>query len=316
MPRDLIQKRDNTSVNIGTAEYPRYSKPWIPDYLEGQLQYNAGNYLNENTQAYLNRISGKVDNTYPEFDLLLLKGFKPKNKLSKRANWHGDSVELTKDRLRNGGFDRLEKHLESREVFDYDAAINYVPGKGINLTKIVQDKYTPEIRTKILNAKPANWTSEQAGIKPSNIGVARKNGSLSGKEEWGVVSDAVEPYTKGQPKSDLNAHEFTHYVFGPNRRPSENTYIGINKYLNNPSEINARGTQIKNYFGLKEDETLTEDMLKYARDHYIKDRGYDNNMSQFFDGIKDWKEMAKWIQEYSPAVSIPLIMNNGNNTNK
>ena len=158
MPKDLIQQRDNTSVNIGTAEYPRYSKPWIPDYLEGMFQYNAGNYL------------------------------------------------------------------------------------------------------------------------------------------------------------DKNAHEFAHYVFGPVEKPPLEVYNGVNAYLRKPTEINARGTQIKNYFGLKENEPLTENMLKYAEKHYIKDRGYDNNMTQFFSGIKDWKEMAKWLQEFSPAASIPLIMNNGNNT--
>ena len=38
---------------------------------------------------------------------------------------------------------------------------------------------------------------------------------LSGEEKWGVVSDAIKPYHTGQPKSDLNAHEFAHYVFGP-----------------------------------------------------------------------------------------------------
>ena len=315
MPKDLIQRRDNTSVNIGTAEYPRYSKPWIPDYLEGMFQYNAGNYLDKNARAYANKLSGKVNNTYPEFDLLLLKGFIPKsNTLSKRANWRGDSVELTKERLANGGFDRLQPHLESKEAFDYNVLSSYTPGKGIKLTKTIPGEYSPEVRTKILNAKPTNWTSEQAGIKPTNIGTARRNGSLSGEEKWGVVSDAIKPYHTGQPKSDLNAHEFAHYVFGPVEKPPLEVYNGVNAYLRKPTEINARGTQIKNYFGLKENEPLTENMLKYAEKHYIKDRGYDNNMTQFFSGIKDWKEMAKWLQEFSPAASIPLIMNNGNNT--
>lgn len=45
---------------------------------------------------------------------------------------------------------------------------------------------------------------------------------------------------------------------------------------NRGMELTARGTQIKNYFGLKEGEPITEDMLKYAAENYVKDRGYDN----------------------------------------
>lgn len=315
MPKNLIQKSDNTKVDIGSAEYPRYSKPWIPDYLEGMLQYISGNYLNRNAQLYSNNISGKVENVYPEFDLLLLKGFKPRNStLSKRANWQGDSVELTKERLSSGGFDRLGKHLNPVNELDFDALTNYVPGRKIKLAKKRDGEYTSEIKDKILKSKPANWTSEQAGIRPNNIGVAKANGVFNGNDNWGVVSDAAAPYTKGQPLSDLNAHEFTHYVFSPESGPNIDIYKGVNKYLKHPAEINARGTQIKNYFGLKENEPLTEEMLRYAKNHYVKDRGYDNNITQFFNGIKNWKEMAKWIQEYSPFVSIPLMMNNGNNT--
>lgn len=33
---DLIQKRDNTNVDIGTSELPRYEAPFVPDYLRGE----------------------------------------------------------------------------------------------------------------------------------------------------------------------------------------------------------------------------------------------------------------------------------------
>lgn len=51
-------------------------------------------------------------------------------------------------------------------------------------------------------------------------------------------------------------------------------------------------------------------MLKYAAQNYIKDRGYDNVMGAFFDGIKDYKEMAKWLTKFSPALATPLMINN------
>lgn len=43
----------------------------------------------------------------------------------------------------------------------------------------------------------------------------------------------------------------------------------------------ARGTQLKNYFGLKEGEKLTPEMWNYAKRHYATDVA-DNNMRTFF----------------------------------
>lgn len=67
-------------------------------------------------------------------------------------------------------------------------------------------------------------------------------------------------------------------------------------YLDNFTEIEARGTQLKNYF---DTDVLTPDMLKYASKHYVPDTGFDNNMYQFFSGIKDWDKAAEYLTKYS-----------------
>lgn len=69
------------------------------------------------------------------------------------------------------------------------------------------------------------------------------------------------------------------------------------RYLN-ASEIAARGSQLKNYFGFKRDEKLTGDMLKYASEHYSKDV-FDNNMQQMFSTIQDWDAAADWFNKNS-----------------
>ena len=46
-------------------------------------------------------------------------------------------------------------------------------------------------------------------------------------------------------------------------------------------EVAARGTQLKNYFGLKEGEQLTPEMWNYAARHYATDV-VDNNMTDLF----------------------------------
>lgn len=64
---------------------------------------------------------------------------------------------------------------------------------------------------------------------------------------------------------------------------------------NNFTELKARGTQLKNYFGITDNQPITGDMLKYAAKNYVKDTGLDNNMTQMFSGIKDWDSAAKWF---------------------
>ena len=68
------------------------------------------------------------------------------------------------------------------------------------------------------------------------------------------------------------------------------------KYLSQPTEIEARGTQLKNYFN---SDVITPDMLKYAAKHYVPDTNMDNNMYQFFSGIKDWNQAAQYLSKYS-----------------
>ena len=67
-------------------------------------------------------------------------------------------------------------------------------------------------------------------------------------------------------------------------------------YLSQSTEIEARGTQLKNYF---DSDVITPDMLKYASQHYVPDTGIDNNMYQFFSGIKDWNLAADYLSKFS-----------------
>ena len=71
---------------------------------------------------------------------------------------------------------------------------------------------------------------------------------------------------------------------------------GYRDYLSSPTEIEARGTQLKNYF---DSDVITPDMLKYASQHYVSDTNMDNNMYQFFSGIKDWDLAADYLSKFS-----------------
>lgn len=228
-----------------------------------------------------------------------------------KPNWQGDSVELTKDRLRDGGFDRLEQSTVEiiNNPFEYNLKDS---GDGI---KFISPKYSVKTRNKILQSRPKNYSSKDANRKSRNVGYGEPNGSLNNSNNWGIFNDAPSKYLDNpQIRSDVNAHEFSHWVYYPKYGPSEKyfDYTNLPTSLRSRGEFAGRGTQLKNYFGLKEGEELTGDMLKYAKENFAKDRGYDNHMVDFLDRIKDFDKVAKWLNTFSASI-IPITIYNGNN---
>lgn len=64
------------------------------------------------------------------------------------------------------------------------------------------------------------------------------------------------------------------------------------RYLFSASELAERMSQLKNYFGMRGSEEFTKEHLEYAREHYVKDVGFDNVMTPFFTSITPEKEEA------------------------
>ena len=87
---------------------------------------------------------------------------------------------------------------------------------------------------------------------------------------------------------------------------------GLYNYFHNHggTELAARGSQLKNYYGLRENQPLTESMWDYAVEHYVPDteaRGMlDNHMSDFFHYVKDKKKAIAWLNKWAP-VFIPAV---------
>lgn len=89
----------------------------------------------------------------------------------------------------------------------------------------------------------------------------------------------------------------------------------IRDYVSKPIELLARGTQIKDFYGLTDNaEKVTPEMLKFAARHYA-DNVMDNQMTEFFNGIKDWDKAAEWISKYStatlPAIAVSKLLQDG-----
>ena len=266
------------------------------NWAKNLLKNRAGNF----TSSASNEITNSAEKIIKKEDLPSYA----------KPNWQGDAVELTKDRLREGGFDRLENNLKKDQELFYKGLSSFIPGKGNKIPKAVPfTKYSEELQSSILKSFSSNPKSSELNLRPTNWGGAYSGGILSNKK-FGVFSDAPDFVKKGQTKSDIDAHEFVHHIYPlQNISPDESIF---SKSRFPVDEILARGSQIKNYFGLKEGEELTGDMLRYASQNMVKDRGYDNNLTEFFSHITDYDKMAKYIDKYAP-ITVTAILYNDNN---
>ena len=230
-----------------------------------------------------------------------------------KPNWQGNALTLTKDRLKNGGFDRLDalkgnqnKIVEIQKKFGLDP-------RDFDYS---YDDYSPKGREALLEAQPKYGKASDFGETPDAIGIANRE-----KRYFTSMFDDA-PNRTNASINGVEGHEYSHFVFDPDKLPPLDTYdfnkipeqykeyfMGTLARKNRGMELTARGTQIKNYFGLKEGDPITEDMLKYAAENYVKDRGYDNAMNMFFGGIKDYKKMAEWLTKWSPILAAPIIEN-------
>ena len=111
--------------------------------------------------------------------------------------------------------------------------------------------------------------------------------------------------------SAILSHEVDHALHMPNEPVPDNAlfpriYLRGNyfKRLNN-TEVAARGSQLHDYFGHTGTEPITPEELKYAKEHYIKDTGINNNMADLLWSINDYDALAKWMTKYSTGI-IPL----------
>lgn len=230
-----------------------------------------------------------------------------------KPNWQGDELALTKERLANGGFDRLEQF--SKYSGEKAEQFRNATGMGYRDFYPFENDFGKTYRQYLLDSKPAKGTRADFKVNKEVAAFSDRTQNVYTT----ILDDVPDRFKNPQYRTTTEAHEFAHFAFNPQRRPPLDVY---NPPLTNPhreyllglkdrneygTELTARGTQIKNYFGLDKDKPITEDMLKYAADNYVKDKGFDNNMTDFFSGIKNYKEMAKWLSELSPMLVLPLL---------
>lgn len=237
-----------------------------------------------------------------------------------------EPLDLHSDRLIKGGFDNIPatvngktKFRVGRNAWDYRSPsqfynVHYYDREPQQyLDNMVQDMHVVNDENPAdLLYKEANYakdTDAQATASSGNIYIG-KDGMFKIFNEYG-----------GNPKNirRVISHEVDHAIHIPAEPPRGFDTGYIDKHISQPgyfsnkngTELAARGSQLKDYYGLDDpNQEITEDMLRYAAENYVKDTKLDNNMGLFFKSITDWKEAAKWLSKYATIAGVPITINN------
>lgn len=237
-----------------------------------------------------------------------------------------EPLDLHSDRLIKGGFDNIPatvngktKFRVGRNAWDYRSPSQFYnvhyydrePQQYLdNMVQdmhVVNDENPADLLYKVANY--AKDTDAQAIASSGNIYIG-KDGMFKIFNEYG-----------GNPKNirRVISHEVDHAIHIPAEPPRGFDTGYIDKHISQPgyfsnkngTELAARGSQLKDYYGLDDpNQEITEDMLRYAAENYVKDTKLDNNMGLFFKSITDWKEAAKWLSKYATIAGVPITINN------
>lgn len=262
-----------------------------------------------------------IINNYPE---LIEKGKNYFNRVTapitsiKHTPYTGDHLALAKERMINGGFDKLgiDDYLEItvpksnplHKLGDFqESNSNYELLQDIEKTEFNSMKELLEQRLKY-DVNTRKYLMGMEPVKDPTHPLIQEGNAFYTRREKQMYTPMVGEYA--QFNRDIphivDAHEWQHAVddlgnIGHNYSKEEmdllNKSVDFSKfdknvkdYLRNYTEQHARLAQIKNYFGITDPNApVTEDMWNYARRHYVKDTGMDNNMQQFFRAVKDPK---------------------------
>ena len=213
------------------------------------------------------------------------------------------ALELTQERVRNGGAERLKQAVLEGTPED----INIWKDSGLDITFYDRlpklDKNSAELT---MSSTEFNKMTG-ANVVPENLGAAKL------QTFYTEFTDA--PRSSG---TVTKAHEYAHFAHNPSTPAPGIDYDWLrNTYGEHAveyfkegynSEVMARFTQVKNYFGLKEGEPVTKEMWEYATKHYLADGNLDNNMTEFFQIVKKDKLQAflDWANKNAPLWVIPV----------
>lgn len=280
---------------------------------------NKGNPKVKSINNEIGRIKANIpDGTYEFKD----NNFKLPDYVT--PNSPADPIELHATRLANGGFDRLPETVNGQRYFNA-GNFNWAYKSNSMYPKIhYYDKAPLETIGKVSD----DFTNASISKKPDGESFMKSKGLLDNNMIFATsgtgniyvgrrgLSRVASEFGDNNIRRTVS-HEMDHAIHVPGEAPKgfDTSLTDLSDYFSarNGTELTGRGTQIKDYYGLSSpDQEITEDMLRYAAKNYIKDTGMDNNMTEFFKSIVDWKEAAKWLSKWSTIIGTPVTISKMN----
>ena len=280
---------------------------------------NKGNPKVKSINNEIGRIKANIpDGTYEFKD----NNFKLPDYVT--PNSPADPIELHATRLANGGFDRLPETVNGQRYFNA-GNFNWAYKSNSMYPKIhYYDKAPLETIGKVSD----DFTNASISKKPDGESFMKSKGLLDNNMIFATsgtgniyvgrrgLSRVASEFGDNNIRRTVS-HEMDHAIHVPGEAPKgfDTSLTDLSDYFSarNGTELTGRGTQIKDYYGLSSpDQEITEDMLRYAAKNYVKDTGMDNNMTEFFKSIVDWKEAAKWLSKWSTIIGTPVTISKMN----
>lgn len=239
-------------------------------------------------------------------------------------NSPADPIELHATRLANGGFDRLPETVNGQRYFNagnYNWAyksnsmypkIHYYDKAPLETIGKVSDDFINASTNKLPTGE--SYMKSRGLLNDNMIFATSSTGNIYVGRSG--LSRVASDFGDNNIRRTVS-HEMDHAIHIPGEAPKgfDTSLTDLSGYFSarNGTELTGRGTQIKDCYGLSSpDQEITEDMLRYAAKNYIKDTGMDNNMTEFFKSIVDWKEAAKWLSKWSTIIGTPVTISKMN----
>lgn len=280
---------------------------------------NKGNPKVKSINNEIGRIKANIpDGTYEFKD----NNFKLPDYVT--PNSPADPIELHATRLANGGFDRLPETVNGQRYFNagnYNWAyksnsmypkIHYYDKAPLETIGKVSDDFINASTNKLPTGE--SYMKSRGLLNDNMIFATSSTGNIYVGRSG--LSRVASDFGDNNIRRTVS-HEMDHAIHIPGEAPKgfDTSLTDLSGYFSarNGTELTGRGTQIKDYYGLSSpDQEITEDMLRYAAKNYIKDTGMDNNMTEFFKSIVDWKEAAKWLSKWSTIIGTPVTISKMN----
>ena len=278
---EFVLPADNTKVDVGTKELPKWKAPFTPNLEYGKEQYYKGNYLDPHAQVYASRISGKAESVSPEFEIMTMLGPKADLKYTGSNTYY--------QRVKNGSYKNLGlTKEEADDVLDdlYNNTVNldnYTDYKELAKDLNVSERMAKRL---IYVQDPISFM----GIRTNGDGLILYRGSKIDQKTFNELlphevhhglsykASVLHPIKDNYPR--VNQEKFIRQaqIEGWPRLRMNEYYNYMTEY--NADEMAARGVQLKNELGIVKDRDITPEELKTLSETYPNK--FNNNMKAFF----------------------------------